>query len=91
MEIIIGILLVVGIAYIFIRSNKKTEVAVEEFAPYKVDAPAPVVAEEVVEAPAKPARKPRAPKAETAKKPAAKKTAKKPTAKKTVTKKSKVK
>jgi cell division protein FtsN len=88
MEIIIGILLVVGIAYIFIRSNKKTEVAVEESAPYKVDAPAPAVAEEVVEAPAKPARKPRAPKAD---KPAAKKTAKKPTAKKTVTKKSKVK
>ena len=90
MEIIIAIAIVIAAVAVYYNRKSKT-VEITEEVPYKVETPAPVVAEEVVEAPAKPARKPRTPKAETAKKPAAKKTAKKPTAKKTVSKKSKAK
>jgi translation initiation factor IF-2 len=69
MEIIIGLIVLVGLGY-FILRPKKVEVA--EAVPYKVETPAPVVEEApaptpapvVEEAPAKKTRKPRAPKAE---------------------------
>jgi predicted negative regulator of RcsB-dependent stress response len=69
MEIIIIVVLAVLIYFGYRSFAKTTEVTVAESAPYKVDAPA--VAEE---APAKPARKPRATAKPAVKKPAAKKT-----------------
>jgi hypothetical protein len=95
MELIIGLIVLVVVGY-FVFFNKKESVASP--APYKVETPVevtPVAAAdvpvtlpvaEVVEAPAKAPRKPRAPKAE---KPAAKKApakAKAPKAKATTTK-----
>jgi hypothetical protein len=88
MEIIIGIIIVVGIAVVLINRKPKSTVTVVESAPYKVDVPS--VAEEATKAVVEsiaPAKKPRATKAPAAKKVAAKKVA----AKKTATKKPKAK
>jgi len=98
MEFVIGILIVVGIAYLLIRRTNKKEagVAVEE-APYKVETqPTPVentvavaVALDLEGAESTIAKKPRAPrKPRTVAKatPAKKATAKKPAAKKATTK-----
>jgi hypothetical protein len=99
MEIIIGLVILAGIAWFFFMRDKKTEVAV----PYKVEAPAPVVevvpagteatmsasapeATKPAKAPAKPkaAAKPKAP-AKTAEKAPAKSKAPAKTAKPKVT------
>jgi len=88
MEIILVIIAVVLGAVVYYSRKPKDLIEAEkaETVPYKVDGPTPVVevATPVVEvAPAKPARKPRAPKAPAAKKVAAKKVpaVKKPRAK----------
>jgi hypothetical protein len=92
MEIIIAIIVVLAVT-VWFYSRKPKELVEAEQAPYKMDA-APVAQAEInsvgdqasqamVEstAPAKKPRAPRKPKAETAKKPAAKKTTRKPKAK----------
>ena len=99
MELIIGLIVLAVVGY-FVFFHKKAEPAAEPVAEYKVETPvAPVVAvgeppaTVVVEGagevaiPAKAPRKPRAPKAETAKKPAAKKAPAKAKATKAVVKK----
>jgi|APCry1669191515_1035360.scaffolds.fasta_scaffold68278_2 hypothetical protein len=82
MELIIGILIVIGIAYMLMRNTKKTEQTVVEEAPYKVDVSgfaeqATQVAVESI----KPAKKPAAKKAPAKKAPAKKTATKKPKAK----------
>ena len=99
LTLLVGIIIVIGIAFILISGFKKKADAITQEVPYKVEktemdnstaaiiALAPETAKFLAEpAPvteAKPAKKPRAPrkpKAETAKKPAAKKTTRKPKA-----------
>jgi hypothetical protein len=80
LELLAGILIVLGIAVTFFKKTKATPTETVEEAPYKVETPAPVASVEVdqtavvvaaevniVETPAKKTRKPRAPKAEIAK------------------------
>jgi ABC-type xylose transport system permease subunit len=83
LELLAGILIVLGIAATFFKKTKVTPTETVEEAPYKVETPAPVEVDQTavvvaaeasaVEIPAKKTRKPRAPKAETAKTPAVKK------------------
>ena len=85
MELIIGILIVIGIAYMLMRNTKKTEQTVVEEAPYKVDVSgfaeqATQVAVESI----KPAKKPAAKKAPAKTKASKVATAKKPAAARTV-------
>jgi predicted lipid-binding transport protein (Tim44 family) len=88
LELLAAIAIVLGIAATFFKKTKEVPGETAEQAPYKVEAPATVVAVEDAGQVEIPAKKPAAPKADkpaTAKKPVAKKAPAKKTAKKKTT------